>query len=120
VTRGRTLALGVLTLLPLVMLVVCLALFAWTFTTLLSNPPPRGAGPPPQFLYLFGTQCLYFAALLGLAAFYALHALRNPRLAPARRPLWLVVLFLGAPLSMPAYWYLYLWRNDVAGVPASH
>jgi len=119
-TRGRTLALGILTLLPLVVLVVAVALFAWTFTTLLSSPPPRGAGPPPQFLYLFGANCLYFAALLGLAAFYAVHVLRNPRLAPERRPLWLLVLFLGAPLSMPAYWYLHLWRDDGARGQASH
>lgn len=111
-TRGRTLALGALTLLPLGVLVVAVALFAWTFTSLLTNPPPRGAGPPPQFLYMFGANCLYFAALVGLVAFYMVHALRNPRLPPERRPLWLVVLVLGAPLSMPAYWYLYLWRES--------
>ena len=112
--RGRTLALGALTLLPLVLLGVCGALFAWVFVSIWQHPPARGEGPPPLFLALFAGNCLYLALLLGLAVFYAVHAMRNPRVEEARRPLWLVVLLLGAPLSMPVYWFLYLWR-EVSG-----
>jgi hypothetical protein len=110
-TRGRTRVLGVLTLLPLLLLGVCSALFAWVFTSLWQHPPARGEGPPPLFLALFGANCVYLALLAGLTLFYAVHAMRNPRIEEARRPLWLVVLVLGAPLSMPVYWYLYLWRG---------
>jgi hypothetical protein len=91
-------------------------LFAWVFASLLHHPPPRGSGPPPLFAAMFGANCLYLALVMGLAAFYVLHALRNPAVDSTRRPLWLVVLFLGAPLAMPAYWYLYLWR---AGTPSA-
>jgi O-antigen/teichoic acid export membrane protein len=109
--RARMLALGVLTLLPLLLLGVGGVLFATTFLSMWQHPPTRVEGPPPLFRAMFAVNCLYLALLVGLALFYAVHAMRNPRIEEARRPLWLVVLLLGAPLSMPVYWYLYLYTG---------
>jgi hypothetical protein len=115
VRRLRVLALGVLTLLPLGLLVGYTALFASLFTSLLLHPPVRGEGLPPLFEAVFGLSCLFTALTFALAAFYVVHAMRNPRLSPSRSPLWLCLIFLGAPLSMPVYWYLYFWRGAAEG-----
>lgn len=114
-SRLRVLALGVLTLLQLVLFAGYMALFASVMASLLLHPPTRGEGLPRHFDAMFGVGCLFTVVVFALSAFYAVHAMRNPRLPPARRPLWLGLIFLGAPLAMPVYWYLYLWREAAAG-----
>jgi hypothetical protein len=49
--------------------------------------------------------------MLALLVFYIAHVFKNTALVGDRRILWAVVLFMGGPIAMPVYWFLYVWRG---------
>jgi hypothetical protein len=49
--------------------------------------------------------------MLALLVFYIVHVFKSPALTGDRRILWAVVLFMGGPIAMPIYWFLYVWRG---------
>lgn len=42
---------------------------------------------------------------------YIKNVFKNPNVPSDKRTLWAVVLFFGHMVSMPIYWYLYIWRE---------
>lgn len=54
--------------------------------------------------------------MMALLTFYIVHVFKNPALAGDKRTLWAVVLFFGNVIAMPAYWFLYVWRQPVSPV----
>jgi len=49
--------------------------------------------------------------IFALIAFYIVHLFRTDHVPTDKKALWAVVLFLGHMLSMPVYWYLFIWRE---------
>lgn len=101
--RTKALALGALTLWPLAYVMLFLAAMAYLAIF-------RGDGSMPPYLALiFIVHLLTMGATLGLLVFYMVHLFRNEAVPQEQKALWAVVLFLGNVLSMPVYWYLYIW-----------
>ncbi len=112
--RPAKVLLGIATLLPLLLLGLHFVLFMGMFLSAATGHPPPGGdqgGPPPLFFALFGLTCLNMVVLVALLVFYMVDLFRNPRVPDNPRVLWAVVLFFGAPLAMPVYWFLYIWRE---------
>ncbi|MFZ2491886.1 MAG: hypothetical protein WA208_10410 [Thermoanaerobaculia bacterium] len=55
--------------------------------------------------------------MLALLAFYTVFLFKTDAVRNDMKALWAVVLFFGAPVSMPIFWYLYVWRQH--HLPAS-
>lgn len=55
----------------------------------------------------------FFTILLSLALtiFYIIHAVKNTRLDPNMRIVWIVLFFFGGMIAEPVYWYLEIWRE---------
>lgn len=65
---------------------------------------------PPFFGVLIALHFFTMAEMIGLIVFYILHLFRTEAIAQDKKALWAVVLFMGNAISMPVYWYLYVWK----------
>jgi hypothetical protein len=79
----------------------------------------RGAEPPAIWAVIIPLHLLTMLLTIGLMIFYIVNVFRNDRVTKDMKVLWAVVLFMGAMIAMPVYWYLYIWR-DVAYPPPLH
>jgi lysylphosphatidylglycerol synthetase-like protein (DUF2156 family) len=53
-----------------------------------------------------------------LMVIYVVYLFRTDRVAKESKALWAVVLILGNILSMPVFWYLYIWKKPPEGQAA--
>jgi hypothetical protein len=122
-SRAGKIALGAATVWPLLyMIIFFVSVFALMFAFSAGEPAPADhVGPPVWFFGLFALHFLTMLWVLGLTAFYIVNVFRNERVEKDKKALWAVVLFLGSIFAMPAYWYLYIWREPdappLAGTP---
>jgi hypothetical protein len=47
----------------------------------------------------------------GMLVFFIIHLVQTIRVPNDQKALWAVILFLGAMIAMPVYWYMYIWRE---------
>ncbi len=59
---------------------------------------------PLHFLAIFGA--------IGLVMYYIYRVIKIDELEGRDMILWCVFLFMFSFLTLPAYWYLYIWRDD--------
>jgi hypothetical protein len=118
--RRGAVALGILTVLPLVLMVVAVVGFAVDWVHTLSDVPspedsipahPPGLGAAMRYFAVSGAAVLLS---MGLLVFYTVDAARNPAVPGDRRGFWIAVLMSGHMLAFPAYWFLFWWRPSRA------
>ena len=107
--RGRTLLLGILSVLPALTLPVC---FIVLLLTLTPDPPSAASAAPltmgaqlTVFVVTVAMPALFMLCTLilgGMALYYIIHAARSP----SRSALWIVSLILAPIFAVPAYWLL--------------
>lgn len=68
---------------------------------------------------LFLVHVAAVAATLVLTGLGAWHAARSPHLEESSRAFWLIALVVAAPLPLPLYWYLHVWRRPPGEGPSS-
>lgn len=66
------------------------------------------------FAAVFVVHMLTIILVLGLIAIYVVLAVKNETLDQTKKIIWLVALALFTLISMPVYWYLYVWRKPPA------
>mgnify|MGYP001264997954 CR=1 FL=1 len=63
------------------------------------------------FLLIFVIHFFTILLSLALTIFYIIHAVKNTRLDPNMRIVWIVLFFFGGIIAEPIYWYLEIWRE---------
>lgn len=88
------------------------AQFFRVFSRQLASPQ---ASDPIATFHLFRTffllQLITIVVIFALTALYIIDVFRNDRVTQDRKVLWVIVLFMGGMVAMPAYWYLFVWRE---------
>ena len=74
----------------------------------------RDNGPGFLWVIIVPLHLLTMLLIMGLIAFYIVNVFRNDRVNNDMKVLWAVVIFMGGPMAMPVYWYLYIWRDGAA------
>ena len=109
--RGLRLVLGVLTIAPIGYLVLFLSYLFPKLASVLEGPAPQR----DQYSTLFHTVVLLHLTAIVLAfailGFCIVYLFRTDRVPPDKKALWATVLLLGNMLTMPVFWYLYIWRE---------
>ena len=104
--------LGILTFLPLLLFGGLLSFGIYQFIEIATSGEPF---MPLLFLsYLsYALPFLFFYSIfyIGLAIFYVYHVLTNPILDTEKKSLWAVILIVLNGISMPAYWYIHIWKG---------
>ena len=103
-SRTKALALGALTIWPVVYTLLFMGMMAYMalFTA--------NGSMPPFLALIFVLHLLTMLEVFVLLVFYVVHLFKTAAIPQDKKALWGVVLFLGNVLSMPVYWYLYIWN----------
>lgn len=108
------LSAGLLTMLPLVLLVLfVIAMFGGLYNT----EPLGGETSDPNLIFLnlgYAMILLVLFALTSLAmtVYYLVHIINNPRLESGQRLFWALFILLMGPLGCLLYWIFQIWRED--------
>ena len=108
-SRGTVVAIGLLTLWPLLYMGLFLSFFVYMFTSMAHQQQ----GPPAFFMYIFPLHCFTMLLMFALTGVYVFHAYKTDQIPADKRVLWVVILFFGNMVAFPIYWYLYMWRATV-------
>jgi hypothetical protein len=119
-SRARARWMGVLAILPPAFFAL---MFVGFFATLASATGRQGApppAPPALVLAIFPLQCVMIPAWIAGMVLYVLDVFRNPHVPENLRPVWVLLFFFIGMLTMPVYWFLYLWQplRRAPGAPA--
>lgn len=104
--KTKALVLAAFTVWPVAYMLFFMATVASSFVLMRS-----GSNQMPSFFgVLIVLHFFTMAEMVGLLVFYISHLFRTEAVAQDKKALWAVVLFMGNALSMPVYWYLYVWK----------
>ena len=107
--RAGIMLLGVITVCPLAYMFFFFVNIFGTIVT--SSVSGSDFGMIIPFEILFILHGLTILLMFCLLAFYITFLFRTDKINNDKKTLWALVLFMGNILSMPVFWYLYLWRN---------
>jgi hypothetical protein len=108
--REQKVLLGAATLWPGIYSVTYLLFWLWLVLSSLIGRPPRVDLRPVLALF-FVLDLLAKGSVVALLGYYVPHLFRTDRVPADHKALWGVVLLLGSVVSMPVYWYLYIWQG---------
>lgn len=111
-TRQRARWMGVLALVPIVLFgLFFVVMFASVFTSDAFRPGAQQHGAPPTFLLLlFPMHCVAMVLWVTGLVLFIMDVFRNPRVAENLRPMWMVLFFFTGLVTVPVYWFLYIWQ----------
>jgi predicted permease len=61
---------------------------------------------------LFGLHCVVMFWMVLLLVAYLRHLYKNDRVPESKRMFWVLALCFGNILTMPVYWYLFVWKEN--------
>jgi len=112
-SKSVKVVLGLLTISPLLIFIGGFLFAAYQFiSTFFADDPMMPLLLLSYLGYIIPYIFSYFLIYIALGIFYLIHILRNPSFDTEKRILWIVVLVTAHIFSMPAYWYLHLWKTD--------
>jgi hypothetical protein len=102
------LVVGIATILPLAYVLV---FFVWVLHVFVSQMVLGGEVTPLIPPWLFIPTCCVVVWAMGLTVFYYRNVNSNARVPSDKRPKWTELILFGSIITMPVYWYLFLWRQ---------
>lgn len=104
--KTKAIMLAAFTIWPIAYMFVFMASIAGSFFFMRS-----GSNQMPRFFdIIFALHFLTMLEIFGLLIYYVLHLFKTDAIAQDKKALWAVVLIMGNAISMPVYWYLYIWK----------
>ena len=114
-SRSSKLFIGILSFLPIALLLVLLFMVFSMFPTFFQwdkyEPAPQEvfSAFAPIFILGFGLSILS----IGLLIFFIMHLLRHKALDSTERIIWILVFLFAGIIGYPIYWYMRVWKNDI-------
>jgi uncharacterized membrane protein len=114
-SRSSKVFVGILSFLPLVLLIVLLFMFFRIFPTIIEwgnyEPSPQEVFSyfGPIFILGFGIGILS----LGLLIFFIIHLIGNKTMDSTEKIIWILVFLFAGIVGYPIYWYLRVWKDDL-------
>ena len=85
------------------------SIFIMMATTFMNDNP--SAEPPIIMMVIFPLHIFTMFEIFVLIAIYMFYLFKTDVVPQDKKALWAVVLFLGNMISMPIFWYLYIWKK---------
>jgi len=112
-SKSKKVILGIATVWPILYMVLS---FLFVFSQISFVSSGNQLKEPPTWFFLIFSLHLFTMILIGILLYiYIKNVFKNHRVSQDKKALWAVVLFLGNIISMPIYWYLYIWRGAKQG-----
>jgi len=114
-SRSTKALVGVISFLPILLLIVFFAMFLTIFPRVFEWD--HGYEPTPQEVFsVFGP--IFILAIimgilsLGLLVFFIMHLVRNKKMDGIERVIWILVFLFAGIVGYPIYWYMRVWKED--------
>ncbi|RJQ54174.1 MAG: hypothetical protein C4521_04795 [Actinobacteria bacterium] len=115
-SRGKALALGAFTAWPVLYMILFMSGIFVSIVADLADAGPGGEFPY-GLLIIFPLHLITMLDIVALQVIYVLYLIKTDAVPQDKRALWVAVIALGGMLSMPVFWYLYVWRRPDQGLP---
>jgi hypothetical protein len=112
-SRILKVALGLLTAVPVVYVVLFAALIA-RLVLWRASGDPRGATMPIPMAHLMWVHLAVMVLVIGLETFYLLYLFRTDRVPPDQRAKWAVALLVVNVAAMPVFFGFHVWPERAA------
>lgn len=115
-TKRRAVALGVFTAWPFLYMILFMSSILMAILADLASTGPAGE-PPDVFLFIIPLHLLTMLEIFALMIFYVIYLFKTDAVPQDKKALWAAVILLGGMVSMPVFWYLYVWRQTSRSSP---
>ena len=107
-SKGKAIALGLLTIWPPVYMVL---FFAFVLLTMFTAGSAGNSEPPIGFFLIFPFHMFTMLAMFALLAIYIVLVIKNKALEDNMRIIWVILVIMLGIGAMPVYWWLYVWNT---------
>jgi hypothetical protein len=113
-SRNTKAMIGVLSFLPIVLLIVFFAMFFAIFPRVFEweNNEPTAQEVFTVFGPLFILGVIMGILSLGLLIFFIMHLVRNKTMDGIERVIWILVFLFAGLVGYPIYWYMRVWKDE--------
>ena len=113
-SRSSKAFIGVLSFLPIILLIVLLVMFLRMFPAFFEWDHNE---PTPQEVFItFGPLFILGVIMgllsLGLLVFFIMHLVRNKNMDGTERVIWVLVFLFAGLVGYPIYWYMRVWKDE--------
>ena len=109
-TKGKAVTLGVFSLWPFIYMILFMgSIFIMMATSFVGNSSTNE--PPIIMMVIFPLHFFTVFEIFVLLGIYIYYLFKTDVVPQDKKALWAVVLFLGNMISMPIFWYLYIWKK---------
>ena len=114
-SRSSKLFIGILSFLPIILLLVFLFMIFSSIPTFMiwdkNDPTPQEmfSAFAPLFILGFGMSVLS----IGLLIFFIMHLIRHKAMDSTERIIWILVFLFAGIVGYPIYWYMRVWKDDI-------
>ncbi len=114
-SKNKKIVLGILTFLPIVLLVLYFIFFGFFFMEIFqsaqNNTEPNSQFMIGNFIVLFLLITVLVISALGMMIYYIIDISNNKTLDSNNRLIWILLLVFGGFIANAIYWYLYVWKE---------
>jgi Ni,Fe-hydrogenase I cytochrome b subunit len=114
-SKNKKIVLGILTFLPIVLLVLYFIFFGFFFMEIFqsaqNNTEPNSQFMIGNFIVLFLLITVLVISALGMMIYYIIDISNNKTLDSNNRLIWILLLVFGGFIANAIYWYLYIWKE---------
>src|SRR3989338_9027966 len=103
--KSQKIVLGIATMWPIFYMIF---FFVFVFSQIFFSSSRE---PSTGFFLIFPLHFSTIILTFVLLFIYINNVFRNDRIAQDKKALWAACLFMGNMISMPIYWYLYIWQE---------
>jgi uncharacterized membrane protein len=117
-SNNRKILLGLLSILPIIMTVVYMAVMFSNFFYFFPHANNDQAFPEEffrHFLGIFAIIILMSFLHIGLLIYYIIHLVNNNHIDPTERIVWILIFVFAGMVGFPIYWYMRIWRENTIG-----
>ncbi len=108
-TKGKAITLGIFSVWPILYMILFMGTIIIMMASTLAGHPP-GNGQQKIMMAILPLHLFTIFEIFGLVAIYLFYLFKTDVVAQDKKALWAVVIFLGNMISMPIFWYLYIWK----------
>lgn len=109
--------IGVLSFIPIIILIIFLFQFFSLFFNLVSISSINASlenAIMSNLRYFFIFAFIESVLTIGLTIFFIIDIFKNPRLDKDWQIIWLIIIIFISIISFPVYWYINIWREPPA------
>ncbi len=106
-SKGKAIALGLLTIWPPVYMVLFFCFVLLTMFTAGGS----GSEPPIGFFLIFPFHMFTMVAMFALLGIYIVLVIKNKALEDNMRIIWVILVIMLGIGAMPVYWWLHVWNT---------